>query len=47
VIAVQTDLVVLGSMMYDRFLSALAKDRRELDWTAAVLNVSEEAGLKR
>jgi 3-hydroxyisobutyrate dehydrogenase-like beta-hydroxyacid dehydrogenase len=37
----------LASMMHDRFLSALAKDRGELDWTAAALNVSEEAGLKR
>jgi 3-hydroxyisobutyrate dehydrogenase-like beta-hydroxyacid dehydrogenase len=36
----------LASMMHDRFLSALAKDRGELDWTAAALNVSEEAGLK-
>lgn len=37
----------LASMMHDRFLSAMAKDRGELDWTAAALNVSEEAGLKR
>lgn len=36
----------LASMMHDRFLSAMAKDRGELDWTAAALNVSEEAGLK-
>lgn len=36
----------LASMMHDRFLSALAKDRGELDWTAAALNVSEEAGLR-
>lgn len=35
----------LASMMHDRFLSALAKDRGELDWTAAALGVSEEAGL--
>jgi 3-hydroxyisobutyrate dehydrogenase-like beta-hydroxyacid dehydrogenase len=35
----------LASMMHDRFLSALAKDRGELDWTAAALNVSEEAGM--
>ncbi len=33
-------------MMHDRFLSALAKDRGELDWTAVALNVSEEAGLR-
>jgi 3-hydroxyisobutyrate dehydrogenase-like beta-hydroxyacid dehydrogenase len=37
----------LASMMHDRFLSAMAKDRGELDWTAAALNVSEEAGLNR
>ena len=36
----------LASMMHDRFLSALAKDRGELDWTAAALNVSEDAGLR-
>lgn len=36
----------LASMMHDRFLSALAKDRGGLDWTAAALNVSEEAGLR-
>jgi 3-hydroxyisobutyrate dehydrogenase-like beta-hydroxyacid dehydrogenase len=36
----------LASMMHDRVLSALAKDRGELDWTAAALNVSEDAGLR-
>jgi len=36
----------LASMMHDRFLSAMARDRGELDWTAAALNVSEEAGLQ-
>ena len=35
----------LASMMHDRFLSAMARERGELDWTAAALNVSEEAGL--
>jgi 3-hydroxyisobutyrate dehydrogenase-like beta-hydroxyacid dehydrogenase len=35
----------LASMMHDRFLAAMAKDRGELDWTAAALNVSEDAGL--
>ncbi|WP_075793795.1 NAD(P)-dependent oxidoreductase [Massilia putida] len=37
----------LASMMHDRFLAALAKDRGELDWTAAALGVSEDAGLAR
>jgi 3-hydroxyisobutyrate dehydrogenase-like beta-hydroxyacid dehydrogenase len=36
----------LASMMHDRFISAMAKDRGELDWTAAALNVSEDAGLR-
>jgi 3-hydroxyisobutyrate dehydrogenase-like beta-hydroxyacid dehydrogenase len=36
----------LASMMHDRFLSAMARDRGELDWTAAALNVSEDAGFK-
>lgn len=35
----------LASLMRDRFLSAMARDRGELDWTATALNVSEEAGL--
>jgi 3-hydroxyisobutyrate dehydrogenase-like beta-hydroxyacid dehydrogenase len=35
----------LASMMHDRFLAAMAKERGELDWTAAALNVSEDAGL--
>jgi 3-hydroxyisobutyrate dehydrogenase-like beta-hydroxyacid dehydrogenase len=34
----------LASLMHDHFLSALAKDRGEFDWTAAALNVSEKAG---
>ena len=36
----------LASMMHDRFLAAMAKERGELDWTAAALNVSEDAGLR-
>ena len=35
----------LASLMRDRFLSAMARERGELDWTATALNVSEEAGL--
>jgi len=36
----------LASMMHDRFLAAMAKERGELDWTAAALNVAEDAGLR-
>jgi 3-hydroxyisobutyrate dehydrogenase-like beta-hydroxyacid dehydrogenase len=36
----------LAGMMHDRFLAAMAKERGELDWTAAALNVSEDAGLR-
>jgi 3-hydroxyisobutyrate dehydrogenase-like beta-hydroxyacid dehydrogenase len=35
----------LASMMRDRFLSAMARERGDLDWTATALNVSEEAGV--
>jgi 3-hydroxyisobutyrate dehydrogenase-like beta-hydroxyacid dehydrogenase len=35
----------LASLMRDRFLSAMARERGDLDWTATALNVSEEAGL--
>ena len=36
----------LAQLMQGRLLSALARDRGELDWTAAALGVSEDAGLK-
>jgi 3-hydroxyisobutyrate dehydrogenase-like beta-hydroxyacid dehydrogenase len=35
----------LGSLLHDRWLSAVAKGRSDLDWTAAALGVTEEAGL--
>jgi 3-hydroxyisobutyrate dehydrogenase-like beta-hydroxyacid dehydrogenase len=35
----------LGSLLHDRWLSAVAKGRSDLDWTAAALGVAEEAGL--
>jgi 3-hydroxyisobutyrate dehydrogenase-like beta-hydroxyacid dehydrogenase len=35
----------VGSVLYDRWLSALAKGRGHLDWSAAALGVSEDAGL--
>jgi hypothetical protein len=34
----------LASMMHARFLAAMAKERGELDWTSAALNVSKDAG---
>jgi 3-hydroxyisobutyrate dehydrogenase-like beta-hydroxyacid dehydrogenase len=37
----------LGSLLHDRFLSAIAKGRDELDWAAIALGVSEDAGLSR
>jgi 3-hydroxyisobutyrate dehydrogenase-like beta-hydroxyacid dehydrogenase len=37
----------LASILHDRFLSALAKGREELDWAAIALSVSEDAGLSR
>ena len=35
----------LASMLHDRFLSAMAKGRDDLDWTAMALGASEDAGL--
>ena len=36
-----------ASIVHDRLVSAVAKGRGEMDWTAIGLNVSEDAGLKR
>jgi len=36
----------LASLMQGRFLSAMAKGRAHLDWTAAALAVAEDAGLR-
>lgn len=36
----------LASLMQARYQTAMAKSRGNLDWTAAALNVSEDAGLK-
>jgi len=36
----------LASLMQGRFQTAMAKARGDLDWTAAALNVSEDAGLQ-
>jgi hypothetical protein len=34
----------LASMMHDRFLAAMAKERGGRDWTAAALDGAEDAG---
>jgi len=34
-----------ASLLHDRWLAAVAKGRAEMDWTAATLNVAEDAGL--
>jgi len=44
-VAVRADLCN-KAMIHDRFLAAMAKERGEFDWTAAALNVSEDAGLR-
>jgi 3-hydroxyisobutyrate dehydrogenase-like beta-hydroxyacid dehydrogenase len=36
----------LASLLRDRWVSALAKGRGDLDWAAIALNVAEDAGLK-
>jgi 3-hydroxyisobutyrate dehydrogenase-like beta-hydroxyacid dehydrogenase len=36
----------MGSLLRDRWVSALAKGRGDLDWSAIALNVAEDAGLK-
>jgi 3-hydroxyisobutyrate dehydrogenase-like beta-hydroxyacid dehydrogenase len=37
----------VASLLHDRFLSAMAKGRSEIDWAAIALGVAEDAGLKR
>jgi 3-hydroxyisobutyrate dehydrogenase-like beta-hydroxyacid dehydrogenase len=36
----------MGSLLRDRWVSAVAKGRGDLDWSAIALNVAEDAGLK-
>lgn len=36
----------LGSVLHDRWLASIAKGRESLDWSAVILDVAEEAGLK-
>ncbi|MGH9709032.1 MAG: NAD-binding protein, partial [Candidatus Acidiferrales bacterium] len=35
----------LASLLRDRWLAAMAKHRENLDWSAAALGVSEDAGI--
>lgn len=37
----------LASMLHDRFVSAMAKGREELDWAGLALSISDDAGLRR
>jgi 3-hydroxyisobutyrate dehydrogenase-like beta-hydroxyacid dehydrogenase len=36
----------LGSALHDRWLASIAKGRESLDWSAVILDVAEEAGIK-
>lgn len=36
----------IGSLLHDRWVSAVAKGRGDLDWSAIALNVAEDAGLE-
>jgi 3-hydroxyisobutyrate dehydrogenase-like beta-hydroxyacid dehydrogenase len=38
--------MLLGSLLHERWLSAMAKGRGDLDWSAIALGVAEDAGLK-
>ena len=44
--AASTTPLPLGSLLHDRWVSAVAKGRGDLDWSAIALNVAEDAGLK-
>lgn len=44
--AESTTPLPLASLLHDRWLSAIAKGRGELDWSAIALGVAEDAGLK-
>lgn len=44
--ASSTTPLPLGSLLHDRWVSAIAKGRGDLDWSAIALNVSEDAGLE-
>jgi 3-hydroxyisobutyrate dehydrogenase-like beta-hydroxyacid dehydrogenase len=36
----------MASLLRDRFISAIAKGRAELDWSAIALGAADDAGLK-
>jgi 3-hydroxyisobutyrate dehydrogenase-like beta-hydroxyacid dehydrogenase len=44
--AASTTPLPLASLLHDRWLSAVAKGRGDLDWSAIALGVAEDAGLK-
>jgi len=44
--AESTTPMPLGSLLHDRWLSALAKGRQDLDWSAAAIGAAEDAGLR-
>jgi 3-hydroxyisobutyrate dehydrogenase-like beta-hydroxyacid dehydrogenase len=44
--AASTTPLPLGSLLHDRWVSAVAKGRGDLDWSAIALNVAEDAGMK-
>ena len=35
-----------ASLLHDRFISAIAKGRADLDWSAIALGAADDAGLK-
>lgn len=39
--------IPLASLVHDRFLVAMAKERGDLEWAAIALEVSEAAGIKK
>ena len=43
--AISTTPLPLGSLLHDRYVSAVAKGRGDLDWSAIALGVAEDAGL--
>lgn len=45
VASASTTPLPLGSLLHERWVSAVAKGRGDLDWSAIALNVSEDAGI--
>lgn len=45
VASASTTPLPLGSLLHDRWVSAVAKGRGDLDWSAIALNASEDAGI--